>query len=273
MQAWSPGFGAGYPKKLCSFYPKRFSKPNWYHPDSLGQNPPGAAAAVADPEPGPAPQAPRNSSAPARSQPPAQPLYLKALTIPLFQPVPPASLQPLVPARSCVHLDSGHIPLILNPIVSTLPVLSSPTSCVNASVGKSKKSGKYICKHCGRDCLKPSVLEKHIRSHTGERPFPCTTCGIAFKTQSNLYKHRRTQTHVNNTRLPSEPDISGGAEQNERPAEKYFPLLSKIYLCTTGEMQANVFPLSSYPVLHNNRHCACYSEQLLACCGGSEDGA
>ncbi|KFP34285.1 Zinc finger protein 831, partial [Colius striatus] len=177
-------------------------------------------------------------------------VYLKALTIPLYQPVQTGCFQPssqLLTGRTCVHLDSSNIPLILNPlvpsegtdqpqsvfqkqlgqtltlnIVSTLPVLSSPKSCVSASIaspGKSKKAGKYICKHCGRDCLKPSVLEKHIRSHTGERPFPCTTCGIAFKTQSNLYKHRRTQTHVNNTRLPSDSDNSSGLEQNEKSTE------------------------------------------------------
>ncbi|XP_059508640.1 zinc finger protein 40-like [Stegostoma tigrinum] len=72
---------------------------------------------------------------------------------------------------------------------------------VNMNQVKLRKQSKYVCSHCGRDCLKPSVLEKHIRSHTGERPFPCTTCGFSFKTQSNLYKHKRTQTHVNNCRL------------------------------------------------------------------------
>ncbi|XP_021272521.1 zinc finger protein 831 [Numida meleagris] len=180
----------------------------------------------------------------------SQPVYLKALTIPLYQPVQPGCFQPssqLVTGRSCGNLDSSSIPLILNPlvpsegtdqpqsvfqkqlgqtltlnIVSTLPVLSSPNSSVNATIGspgKSKNAGKYICKHCGRDCLKPSVLEKHIRSHTGERPFPCTTCGIAFKTQSNLYKHRRTQTHVNNTKLPSDSDNTGIPEQNEKATE------------------------------------------------------
>uniref|UniRef100_A0A8C3UE39 Zinc finger protein 831 n=1 Tax=Catharus ustulatus TaxID=91951 RepID=A0A8C3UE39_CATUS len=222
------------------------------------QNAPGAA----DPGPGPSP---RGSSQP---QALPQPLYLKALTIPLLQPVQPGCFQPhgpLVTARSCVHLDGSSIPLILNPlvppegaeqpqpllqkqlgqsltlsIVSTLPVLSSPGSCVNASIGspgKSKRSGKYICKHCGRDCLKPSVLEKHIRSHTGERPFPCTTCGIAFKTQSNLYKHRRTQTHVNNTRLPSDSDTSGGPEQNERSAESTTSPQDSKVLSSTGEDQ------------------------------------
>ncbi|KGL85134.1 Zinc finger protein 831, partial [Tinamus guttatus] len=124
----------------------------------------------------------------------AQPVYVKALTIPLYQPVQPGCFRPssqAVPGRSCVNLDGNNIPLILNPlvpsertdqhqsvfqkqlgqtltlnIVSTLPVLLSPNACANASVGnpgKSKNTGKYICKHCGRDCLKPSVLEKHIR--------------------------------------------------------------------------------------------------------------
>ncbi|XP_053849322.1 zinc finger protein 831 [Vidua macroura] len=227
------------------------------------QTPPGLVAAPAEPGPGPSP---RGSSEPARGQALPQPLYLKALTIPLLQPVQPGCFQPhgpLVAGRSCVHLDG--VPLILNPlvppegteqpqplfqkqlgqsltlsIVSTLPVLSSPSSCVKASIGnpgKSKKSGKYICKHCGRDCLKPSVLEKHIRSHTGERPFPCTTCGIAFKTQSNLYKHRRTQTHVNNTRLPSDSDISGGPEQNERSAESTTCHQGSKVLSSTSEDQ------------------------------------
>ncbi|XP_056210756.1 zinc finger protein 831 [Falco biarmicus] len=222
------------------------------------QKQPGFTAALADrPVPTSSLQPVQGSSdlsqgsvIPQQEQALSQPVYLKALTIPLYQPVQAGCFQPnsqLVTGRSCVNLDSSNIPLILNRlvpsegtdqpqpvfqkqlgqtltlnIVSTLPILSSPNSCVNASFGspgKSKKAGKYICKHCGRDCLKPSVLEKHIRSHTGERPFPCTTCGIAFKTQSNLYKHRRTQTHVNNTRLPSDSDNSGVLEQNEKSTE------------------------------------------------------
>ncbi|KAK7926268.1 hypothetical protein WMY93_008578 [Mugilogobius chulae] len=60
---------------------------------------------------------------------------------------------------------------------------------------KPQKPGKYVCSYCGRPCAKPSVLQKHIRSHTGERPYPCDPCGFSFKTKSNLYKHRKSHTH------------------------------------------------------------------------------
>ncbi|CAK7319764.1 Zinc finger protein 831 [Vulpes lagopus] len=170
-------------------------------------------------------------------------VFLKALPIPLYHTVPPGGLQPRAPlvTRS---LDGGSVPFILSPllrpegpgptqvgkpaapaltvnIVGTLPVLSPGVGPTLGSPGKVRNAGKYLCPHCGRDCLKPSVLEKHIRSHTGERPFPCATCGIAFKTQSNLYKHRRTQTHLNHSRLSSESDGGGGSllEEGEKAGE------------------------------------------------------
>jgi len=58
------------------------------------------------------------------------------------------------------------------------------------------KLSRHTCRFCGRVCAKPSVLQKHIRTHTGERPFPCTTCGLRFKTKSNLYKHCKSRTHL-----------------------------------------------------------------------------
>ena len=33
------------------------------------------------------------------------------------------------------------------------------------------KPGKHICTFCGRGCAKPSVLQKHIRAHTGSVRF------------------------------------------------------------------------------------------------------
>ncbi len=71
---------------------------------------------------------------------------------------------------------------------------------------KPQKPGKYVCSYCGRACAKPSVLQKHIRSHTGERPYPCAPCGFSFKTKSNLYKHRKSHTHKVKAGLTAETE-------------------------------------------------------------------
>ncbi|KAJ2947964.1 hypothetical protein O0L34_g9756 [Tuta absoluta] len=80
--------------------------------------------------------------------------------------------------------------------------------------------GRYICPYCKMSCAKPSVLQKHIRAHTNERPYPCVPCGFSFKTKSNLYKHRRSRTHamrLQGTDMPvtiNEEDMSGGSESD-----------------------------------------------------------
>ncbi|XP_029929170.1 transcription factor HIVEP3 [Myripristis murdjan] len=89
---------------------------------------------------------------------------------------------------------------------------------------KPQKPGKYVCSYCGRPCAKPSVLQKHIRSHTGERPYPCAPCGFSFKTKSNLYKHRKSHAHRIKAGLASsrdEPSLSGpeGGGLGEDPEE------------------------------------------------------
>ncbi|XP_039279578.1 uncharacterized protein LOC111053115 [Nilaparvata lugens] len=61
---------------------------------------------------------------------------------------------------------------------------------------KVTSGGRYMCPYCKLACAKPSVLEKHIRAHTNERPYPCVPCGFAFKTKSNLYKHCRSRAHA-----------------------------------------------------------------------------
>lgn len=55
--------------------------------------------------------------------------------------------------------------------------------------------GKYICGECGIRCKKPSMLKKHIRTHTDLRPYVCKHCNFAFKTKGNLTKHMKSKTH------------------------------------------------------------------------------
>uniref|UniRef100_A0A182T7E0 C2H2-type domain-containing protein n=1 Tax=Anopheles maculatus TaxID=74869 RepID=A0A182T7E0_9DIPT len=38
--------------------------------------------------------------------------------------------------------------------------------------------GKYVCNECGIRCKKPSMLKKHIRTHTDVRPYSCQYCSF-----------------------------------------------------------------------------------------------
>ncbi|RVE66671.1 hypothetical protein OJAV_G00109550 [Oryzias javanicus] len=55
--------------------------------------------------------------------------------------------------------------------------------------------GKYICEECGIRCKKPSMLRKHIRTHSDVRPFHCVHCNFSFKTKGNLTKHMKSKAH------------------------------------------------------------------------------
>ncbi|XP_030609252.1 zinc finger protein 394-like isoform X1 [Archocentrus centrarchus] len=52
----------------------------------------------------------------------------------------------------------------------------------------------YFCSTCGKRFADSSGVIKHMRVHTGEKPYSCTTCGKRFSWNSDLERHIRTHT-------------------------------------------------------------------------------
>lgn len=67
---------------------------------------------------------------------------------------------------------------------------------------------KHKCKVCDKRFTRPSSLQTHIYSHTGEKPFSCEVegCGRHFSVVSNLRRHRKV--HKDDARSDAGSDHS-----------------------------------------------------------------
>ena len=51
----------------------------------------------------------------------------------------------------------------------------------------------YECMCCEYSSGSRNHMQYHVRRHTGEQPFQCSTCGQRFTVKSNLLRHCRTK--------------------------------------------------------------------------------
>ncbi|KAI8431345.1 hypothetical protein MSG28_015885 [Choristoneura fumiferana] len=57
---------------------------------------------------------------------------------------------------------------------------------------KLPKPKNKLCKYCGKGFNNNRILDNHVRTHTGERPFGCEFCSAAFTQKQSLTAHLRS---------------------------------------------------------------------------------
>ncbi|CAE6404093.1 unnamed protein product [Rhizoctonia solani] len=101
------------------------------------------------------------------------------------------------------HLDSTccsdnyqygqHNPTSINPISPIRTSVTPPARPIGSdpySPGGSRRTRRpSTCDICGKEVRRPGVLEDHMNSHTGQRPYGCPRCPRVFTTKSNMQRH------------------------------------------------------------------------------------
>lgn len=77
---------------------------------------------------------------------------------------------------------------------------------------------KHKCKVCDKRFTRPSSLQTHMYSHTGEKPFSCEVegCGRHFSVVSNLRRHRKV--HKGEARSEADSDDHHSDEMVSSPS-------------------------------------------------------
>ncbi|XP_003746546.1 zinc finger protein 341 [Galendromus occidentalis] len=68
----------------------------------------------------------------------------------------------------------------------------------------------FTCAHCKKEFTKNFDFSQHMRSHTGEKPFLCIVCGLAFAQKCNVKKHLVTHMVWNPHRIHEESFTTTG---------------------------------------------------------------
>ncbi|KXJ96421.1 hypothetical protein Micbo1qcDRAFT_773 [Microdochium bolleyi] len=160
-------------------------------------------------------------------------------TYPKACPKSNTTTSPCRPACHCIprpYPNSKRLP--------GLPWGCIPGSRSTRRVG-STDSQKRECPHCGREFKRSEHLERHVRTHTKEKPYICH-CGSAFSRRDLLTRHARI-VHQNASQSPE--DVNNADEAQSQSSSDH-PLGSAGSFVPHADQSGGQWPQSPQYAAH-----------------------
>lgn len=109
----------------------------------------------------------------------------------------------------------------------------------------------FHCQYCEKSFTHEVALIKHIRMHTGERPYKCSICGKGFSQTSGLYTHLKVHSDLRPYTCPQCPQtfkIKGDRDNHVKKHSGDRPY--KCEFCEKAFMTQHVY--SQHRKIHTN---------------------
>lgn len=108
-------------------------------------------------------------------------------------------------SESYEPMQSRTLPRPSNLLGANMPPAPQSMMGQFSSKMSSNTQKKHKCKVCDKRFTRPSSLQTHMYSHTGEKPYACDMegCGRHFSVVSNLRRHKKVHKGEHE---PSSPD-------------------------------------------------------------------
>jgi uncharacterized Zn-finger protein len=83
-----------------------------------------------------------------------------------------------------------------------------------ASAGMGNPKERKECPICSKTLYDRSTWNRHMRIHTGEKPYPCRFCGRRFRTNYNKLGHEKKCPDRHSRAISQPQPATGGQTEN-----------------------------------------------------------
>ncbi|XP_076456904.1 uncharacterized protein LOC143291129 isoform X19 [Babylonia areolata] len=117
------------------------------------------------------------------------------------QPPPPPPSQVQMPRTSAavdasVQTDVSTVIQSKQSVTSDQEMARAQIAAANRLLASTSSGSFNSCEYCGRVFSKKEYLRRHVRIHTGERPYRCVVCQLSFRRSHHLRRHELMHTDI-----------------------------------------------------------------------------